>query len=639
MISDEKVGPSGVKVRCKKCGNVIPVKRAGGAGASPGAATAGPGERGATTPPLGIEPAEAQAVAQLQATAPVSQQPEIGASAGAPAVAAMAQAAQPPPEWYVAIDERQVGPLPPSAVKARWDAGEIGPETLAWRAGMSDWTAIGAIPEMVQALAASKPLGGPTPSGLGSVSAGGAAASSTAGAAPANGTLNGHDKTWAPRAASALAALAGEELSAMEKGARGPAAQAPAGSGSLLDRMDLPEGGVDPTHLIPLPMKGIDPTTEIPLKKMTRPAVETTQIRQLRKSATRHGAMLGVVVALLVAAAVGAAVWVFRPDSGPSRSVPVAQAPSPSPAAPAPPSSASPAPAEASSAATPTPIPTPPAPPAPAAAPPSAAMAATPAPEASPAASPEPASPAPPAASEPAKAPPAAAASPAPEAEPARAAPKSVRESKAAAAKATAAAERRAAAAEKRAAARQRIASAPAPRPVEAAPAPTPARIKAPAPAPPEPPRAAEAPRPSVAVAEVPARKPSGDPLLDVAGDDELEKELASNKPKRSVYVPPAIGSDLPENVSVSQINEAVVGQKAALVRCIEQQKAADPEAKGTLRLRWIIGGDGGVRDVRVVSEDLARQPIAPCISNVVKEIRFPRSRTSGQEVVFPFKF
>ena len=28
MISDDKVGPSGVKVRCKKCGNVVLVKRA-----------------------------------------------------------------------------------------------------------------------------------------------------------------------------------------------------------------------------------------------------------------------------------------------------------------------------------------------------------------------------------------------------------------------------------------------------------------------------------------------------------------------------------------------------------------------------------------------------------------------------------
>ncbi|HET9598798.1 MAG TPA: AgmX/PglI C-terminal domain-containing protein, partial [Anaeromyxobacteraceae bacterium] len=134
------------------------------------------------------------------------------------------------------------------------------------------------------------------------------------------------------------------------------------------------------------------------------------------------------------------------------------------------------------------------------------------------------------------------------------------------------------------------------------------------------------------------ARKPAGDPLLDV-GDDELEKELSSSKPKRSVYVPPAPGADLPENVSVSQINEAVMGQKTALVRCIEQQRAADPDAKGTLKMRWLIGGDGSVRDVRVLSDEFSRQPISPCITGVVKSLRFPRSRTTGQEVVFPFKF
>jgi hypothetical protein len=99
------------------------------------------------------------------------------------------------------------------------------------------------------------------------------------------------------------------------------------------------------------------------------------------------------------------------------------------------------------------------------------------------------------------------------------------------------------------------------------------------------------------------------------------------------------MGSDLPENVSVSQINEAVVGQKSALMRCIEQQKAADPDTRGTLKVRWIIGGDGSTRDVRVVNDEFARQPIAPCITSIVRSIRFPRSRTTGQEVVFPFKF
>jgi hypothetical protein len=445
----------------------------------------------------------------------------------------------------------------------------------------------------------------------------------------ANGHVNGHDKSWQPRAASALAALAGEELSSMEK-ARAPAKPAPVAGGSLIDRMNLPEGGVDPTNLLPLPMKGLEATTEIPLKKHTRPAVETTQIRQLKKSATRHGAVMGVVVALVVAGAVGAAVWVFRPGAAGSPGAPTAQAPaaaaipSERPATQAPPAEAKPAPIAA-------PAPSAPAAPSADAAPaPAAASAQATAPATAPAAptppapavAARPAEAAPPA-PEPSRPPPAVAAAP-PRDAPAQAAEKPTRERKSAA-------ERRAA--------RERVAAAPAARP---APAPTPrveAPVRAPAPAPaPSETARAEVRAPSAAVAEAP-RKKSGDPLLDVGGDDELEKELASNKPRRSVYVPPAIGSDLPENVSVSQINEAVVGHKAALVRCIEQQKAADPEAKGTLKLRWIIGGDGVARDVRVLSEDLVKQPIAPCISNVVKDIRFPRSRTAGQEVVFPFKF
>ena len=81
-------------------------------------------------------------------------------------------------------------------------------------------------------------------------------------------------------------------------------------------------------------------------------------------------------------------------------------------------------------------------------------------------------------------------------------------------------------------------------------------------------PPASQAARPTAsaaaptAVAEAPRKKPAGDPLLDVGGDDELERELSGTKPKRNVYVTPAIGAELPESVSVSQINEAVVGQK-----------------------------------------------------------------------------
>ncbi len=149
---------------------------------------------------------------------------------------------------------------------------------------------------------------------------------------------------------------------------------------------------------------------------------------------------------------------------------------------------------------------------------------------------------------------------------------------------------------------------------------------------------AAAAPEP------VPAssHKKTGDPLLDASDvDADFERELSgtSKATKRSVYVPPAPGSELPERLNEAQINEGVASRIDALKQCLEQQTAAQPDAHGTLKMRWVIQGDGTVGGVKAMSPEFSGQPISGCIANVVKTIRFPRSRTSGQEVVFPFRF
>jgi predicted Zn finger-like uncharacterized protein len=626
MISDEKVGPNGVKVRCKKCGNVVSVKRA--PAVAPEVAPAPP-------PPAPESRAEAGPETTLERELGNAFENVFGG--GSPGLSAEARAAQaagaeaPPPaapdasnpaqngvaaaeaiiDWYVAIDDSQVGPLPALGVKARWESGEIGPDTLSWRPGMADWVPLSTIPEMAQYLApvprgASKPAPAARPaaalepradaprSGSAPVVATGPAPATPAAANGAsNGAANGHDAGWKPSAASALAALASEEMASRQRPEpkKADPVSEPKG-GSLLDRMDLPDGGVDPTNLVPLPIRGLDPTGESALKpKAPAPAGDRTEIRQIKKSATRSVVAMGVVMAVLFAAGIGVVAWLLRP----AREV----APVPQPMA-----QAAPAPAPASPTPNPTPTATPP-----------ATASAT-----APATPPASAAPASATATAPVAAPPATATTP-PPAEPVRAAAAPDREPPAAAPPAVASRPHRKPKAEptprppRRS---QRVAAADRPleRPAEPGAAPAPVQ------------------------ADPPRKKSGGDPLLDVGSDDDLEKELSGKgASKRSVYVPPAIGSDLPENVSVSQINEAVVGQKSALVRCIEQQKAADPDTRGTLKVRWIISGDGSVRDVRVVSDEFARQPIAPCISGVVKGIRFPRTRTTGQEVVFPFKF
>ncbi len=95
MISDDKVGPSGVKVRCKKCGHVTHVRRP---------------------------------------------DPE--------AAAASAQGGTPSVEWWVAIDEQPVGPVAIEVVQRHWDLGEIGPESLVWYSGLAEWSPIASVPEL-----------------------------------------------------------------------------------------------------------------------------------------------------------------------------------------------------------------------------------------------------------------------------------------------------------------------------------------------------------------------------------------------------------------------------------------------------------------------------------------------------------
>jgi hypothetical protein len=133
----------------------------------------------------------------------------------------------------------------------------------------------------------------------------------------------------------------------------------------------------------------------------------------------------------------------------------------------------------------------------------------------------------------------------------------------------------------------------------------------------------------------------TGDPLLDATDvDAAFERELqAGAPPKRSVYVPPATGSDLPDRLTESQIQEGVASRIDALKQCVSEQQAKSPDVHGTLKLQWTIQGDGSVTGVKVQSPDLAGQPISGCIANVVKGIRFPRSRTTGQAVSFPFGF
>ena len=130
--------------------------------------------------------------------------------------------------------------------------------------------------------------------------------------------------------------------------------------------------------------------------------------------------------------------------------------------------------------------------------------------------------------------------------------------------------------------------------------------------------------------------------MLDFESNDSaLNEALGSGNggSSRSVYVPPRPGGDLPAKLSPAQINESVAQRIEPLRRCVQEQKAREPDASGVLKMRWTIVGDGSVRDVKTLTPEFENGHFAQCISGVLKTIKFPQSKTTGQEVTFPFQF
>jgi len=236
MISDDKVGPGGVKVRCKKCGHVILVRRS---------------------------------------------EPELAPEAAAGGGLAV--------DWWIAIADQPVGPVSLDVVQNHWNAGEIHPESLAWNAGLAEWTPISSLPELHAYLSGTVP-----PS---AIDAPAAPELEPPPAAP--------PEEWRPGAASALAALEDSELRPLVEpvpsGFTPPPAPAPAHPRDVV--------GVDPTGVVPLPIQGLDRTGEKRIARTPGPHGQRVRAPVPQRRPESSSLTVTLVVALLVVAAVAFGLW------------------------------------------------------------------------------------------------------------------------------------------------------------------------------------------------------------------------------------------------------------------------------------------------------------------------------------------
>jgi predicted Zn finger-like uncharacterized protein len=670
MISDDKIGAKGVKIRCKKCGHTIVVRPAGAAAPKDdGSSEASASESTATTAANGAANSNAANPLGSLGTPPEGglftgvEEDEIGAvfdqvlnsgsqkigsgdsdkakeskSATPEAVRKLAEAEDQPDEpkaaapandWFVAIDEKQVGPLTVDKIKEHWDRGEVGPDSLCWRAGFSDWIPLSEAKELASVLA-------PRPAKPVIVAPAAVAAASSAPSAPVESAFSagaasknnrpeipaapalGQEPTssgWKPSAASVLASLVKEENDALSKPPPKPAVEEKPAAPGLLD-LPPPEPAMAPAaRAAPMmavaaePMRAHQPApmpyapAPAPAPAYAQPAPAYGQpayagagypqpaypgyppsaapVPQGGGNKTVMFAAIGGVVVLLLA--VGGFFAFRSPPPQPSEPVAaVTPAPQPKAPEPAPPPVAKVEPQPSA--------------PAPAAPTPAPAVAATPTP--APAAG--------------TATPPAAAATPTPPP------------------------------------------TTPAPPPASEAVAKVTPGTREPSSRTGERKPSSETSRPSSSGSpkSESVAKPSSKQSDDGLGDDfddlfgtkkpSSGSKSASGEKTPSTYIPPAPGSgasDVPERLGQSDIMAVVVANKPAIVKCVNEQKKKDPGLTGRLVMRWVIQTSGKTTGVSVKSEEFKKTYMASCISGLIKGWNFPRHKKQGDPIDFPFIF
>jgi predicted Zn finger-like uncharacterized protein len=593
MISDEKVGARGVKVRCKKCGHVIHVRRSDGeiegvAGAfqetetpSASAETATDesnifsgvdedeigaafdhalgGEGMNVTNPFQPEDTESTRVMDEESVKRFAEMSEAESQAPVPPQPAT------PYEWFVAVNEVQTGPLSEARVKELWDRGEIGPDSLTWRQGLSDWIPLSDVGDLAALLAPrpSRPLfapvATPVPPSVMTVpvesafSAGGMTRTVRSEVPVATAT---QESGFRPGATAALASLVKDEIEALNK-PQPPKEPPPPAARSLLEVPEEPVRRPGPSSTaLPAARTASNGAPTVPTPFAYRSSTSSSPAS--RKGITIGLAVLAGAVVLLAAGVVFLIYQTVRKPPVVATVLPPPPPPVALPVAPTTPSqaSAATAPGAAASAATPPPAAkTPPGPP---------ALARAPTPV------------------------------PAVEASPSR--------------RGSGTGAHRGTGTQKGNGSADAQLEGPAKDTIEAS-------------------------RP---------RNKADDLFDEVFGTPDGKKAApAGDKGKKTAYVPPAPGvTDVPEKVGDGDIMSVVLANKSSMVRCVDEQKSRDTNLHGTLVMHWVIQTSGKTTNVGPVTEAYKSSYFATCMTGLVKTWQFPKHRFSpGQAVDFPFKF
>jgi predicted Zn finger-like uncharacterized protein len=578
MISDDKVGAGGVKVRCKKCGNVIIVRPPQDASAEAEAALRGLEESAPPTPPVpegptaensifsGVDDEEIGAAFD-NALGERPDEPFPPQDEEPPSVEAnlppVSDGPPRPMDWFVAIDEKQTGPLTPEAIREHWDRGEIGPDSLTWRQGFEDWVALSEVSELAAWLAPrpQRPVYSPAPSGPMPVVS--VPVESAFSAGGVTRTVRSEVPTpvpntggWKPSASAALASLVKDEIEALNKPDAPPPAPEPSAAPRGLLEVPPPTGEVPAATINGRALRS---EARTPVTAVERPPTFTPAYPYATRPAKSKntGVFIGIAAAAaVVLAAVGGGVWYLQQRQKASE---LAARP---PAPPAEPAKVTTPPAE----------------------PPKVAQ--------------QPAQTTPPPAQSvtPSVAPPVARVTPSvPPGESTGTRRGGTRGSKS-----------------------HGNASKPGSGGDEVATA--------------EPAKSSGGGKSKA--------DDLFDEVFGTGGGAAKPDESKGKRNAYVPPAPGASSTEVPERLPKGDIMSVVLANKPSIVRCVNEQKTRDPNLHGTLVMHWVIQTSGKTTGITAVTDQFKSSYMSTCLSGLVKSWNFPKHKYQpGEPVDFPFTF
>lgn len=135
----------------------------------------------------------------------------------------------------------------------------------------------------------------------------------------------------------------------------------------------------------------------------------------------------------------------------------------------------------------------------------------------------------------------------------------------------------------------------------------------------------------------------SKEPKSDLGPDEDYERELLDppagpREPPRTVYVPPDPAVP-PVSLADSDIFEVVLANKGDLSACVSAEDRSSLGADIRVVVRWNILPSGRVDAVATETAALKGTPLARCIEDKVRALRFPKHQEQGGLIRFPFVF